>query len=229
MSSNEKQTQTETLPPTGRETEPLETSPLRRKPCASSSAARRPPPTSQPIRRPWRDYNGVRYAAGTGKAPRTPHRPAANRLLGGQRPHPPRPDALLMARSLAARKRLAALGEAHMNLMVNPECPDAQRQAKRFARPPMTETALVKAARDYLNAKKIPNVRVHSGGAPGAKGGWISFANNGAPDIIAILPPAGRTLCLGVESGAKQTDRAPRGVAQTRAGGGRGGPRRVGN
>ena len=56
---------------------------------------------------------------------------------------------------------------------------------------------MVKAVRQMLDYKGIPNVRVHSGAAPGQGGkSWINFANTGAPDIIAILPPKGRVICL---------------------------------
>ena len=47
-----------------------------------------------------------------------------------------------------------------------------------------------------LDYKRVMNVRVHSGMAGGVKGGWMHFANSGAPDIIAILPPHGRLVAI---------------------------------
>ena len=107
-----------------------------------------------------------------------------------------------MAKSLRKMRAEADRGLAHMGLMANPECPVAVAAAKKAARPLMTETQLVKAVREMLDYKRIPNVRVHSGVAHGVKGGFMHFANTGAPDILAFIPPNGRAVCIECKVGS---------------------------
>ena len=103
--------------------------------------------------------------------------------------------------SIRKLKQRAAVGIAHYGLLANPTDPAAVAAAKKAASPPMTETQLVTAIRQMLDYKRIPNVRVHSGVAHGVKGGFMHFANTGAPDILAFIPPNGRAVCIEVKVG----------------------------
>jgi hypothetical protein len=58
-----------------------------------------------------------------------------------------------------------------------------------FTKQPLREreTSISKTIEDYLNVKKIFNIRVQSGAIQTKSGHWMRFAKKGTPDRLAIL------------------------------------------
>ena len=97
--------------------------------------------------------------------------------------------------------------------------------ARRVRLPPMPEREVLRQCLDLLRLLRVPHWRANTGAlaASGADGRrrFVRFGPVGQSDILGVLPPAGRLLCVEVKrKGKRPTEAQSAFLANVEAAGG---------